>query len=117
MGLDVWFREDVARVLQAARVAGREAQAATKRAEGLGDEPIEGAAQGVRPVVRVWESQEMVDYWRGYEAALSTIGAAFGLTWGPQQGEAEPQAPALPDAGWASPNGRPRLLDTTGAWE
>ena len=27
MGLDVWFREDVARVLEAAQVAGREARA------------------------------------------------------------------------------------------
>ena len=26
MGLDVWFREDVARALRAAQVAGREAQ-------------------------------------------------------------------------------------------
>ena len=63
MGLDVWFREDVARVLRAACVAGREAHL------NLGHE---------QPMVI---GREMAAYWRGYEAALATIGTAFGLVW------------------------------------
>jgi hypothetical protein len=63
MGLDVWFQEDVARALQAAYVAGREAHL--------------GASNGGRPALL---SREMAAYWRGYQAALATIGTAFGLT-------------------------------------
>jgi hypothetical protein len=67
MGLDVWFREDVARVLGAARVAGRAA------CDGLSQ--TDGADGGHGGVL----SREMAAYWRGYEAALATIGTAFGL--------------------------------------
>ena len=90
MGLDVWFQEDVARALRAARVAGQEAQMA------------------VRP-----GNQEMLAYWRGYEAALATIGAAFGL------GEAEPRrnmlaeqtpSPSYSISLWERPDAR-------GTWE
>ncbi len=63
MGLDVWFQEDVARALRAAYVAGREAHL------GVSDEG--------RPALL---SREMAAYWRGYQAALATIGTAFGLT-------------------------------------
>jgi hypothetical protein len=63
MGLDVWFQEDVARALRAAYVAGREAHL--------------GAADGGGPALL---SREMAAYWRGYQAALATIGTAFGLT-------------------------------------
>jgi hypothetical protein len=69
MGLDVWFREDVARALRAAQVAGREAQT------GMESEDVPYTED--REVVL---SREMAAYWRGYEAALATIGAAFGLT-------------------------------------
>jgi hypothetical protein len=67
MGLDVWFREDVARVLRAAWVAGRAACAGLSQADG-----VAGGQAGVL-------SREMAAYWRGYEAALATMGAAFGL--------------------------------------
>jgi hypothetical protein len=63
MGLDVWFQEDVARALRAAYVAGREAHL--------------GVSDGGRPALL---SREMAAYWRGYQAALATIGTAFGLT-------------------------------------
>jgi hypothetical protein len=63
MGLDVWFQEDVARALRAAYVAGREAH--------------QGASDDARPALL---SREMAAYWRGYQAALATIGTAFGLT-------------------------------------
>jgi hypothetical protein len=63
MGLDVWFQEDVARALRAAYVAGREAHL--------------GVSNGGRPALL---SREMSAYWRGYQAALATIGTAFGLT-------------------------------------
>ena len=63
MGLDVWFAEDVARALRAARLAGRAA---------LAEEQIAGSELSPR--------SELAAYWRGYEAALATIGAAFGLT-------------------------------------
>jgi len=77
VGLDVWVREDVARALRAAQVAGREAQTGMER-EGSnahlpGSSPPHGEGQAVL-------SGEMAAYWRGYEAALATIGAAFGLT-------------------------------------
>ena len=76
MGLDVWFREDVARALRAAQVAGREAQTGMEsegNAHPTGASPPSGEGQAVL-------SREMAAYWRGYEAALATIGAAFGLT-------------------------------------
>jgi hypothetical protein len=57
MGLAVWFREDVQRALQAARVAGQEAQVEMSPGSG----------------------PDMAAYWRGYRAALRAIGAAFGL--------------------------------------
>ena len=60
--MDVWFREDVARVVRAARLAGRAATG------GLGWEEAEVL------------SREMAAYWRGYAAALGAIGAAFGLS-------------------------------------
>ena len=67
MGLDVWFREDVARVLEAASVAGREARLGPvlRQPEGSGEGTV--------------LSQEAVAFWHGYQAALATIGAAFGL--------------------------------------
>ncbi len=101
MGLDVWFREDVARVLRAARVAGREAQAG--------------------PDGQIM-SKRQSDYWRGYEAALATIGTAFGLSPATLCTE-ETQRPALPEGEWSLSDPRQpaveqsRNLDTTGAWK
>ena len=76
MGLDVWFREDVARALRAAQVAGREAQAGME-SEGSAHPPEASPPSGEGQAVL---GREMAAYWRGYEAALATIGAAFGLT-------------------------------------
>ncbi len=86
MGLDVWFREDVARVLRAAHLAGRQAQAffsvscvgpewAHEPEEPMGPE-TEGQlpSQGGQST----PGYEMLAFWRGYEAALSTVSAAFG---------------------------------------
>ena len=79
--LDVWFREDVARILRAARVAGREAQAGPDG-----------------QVMSIGQS----DYWRGYEAALTTVGAAFGIAPGELlYGEVEIQRPAHSYSGLA----------------
>jgi hypothetical protein len=69
--MDVWFREDVARVVRAARLAGRAATG------GLGWEEAE-VLPAPGPQAQV--SREMAAYWRGYAAALGTIGAAFGLS-------------------------------------
>jgi hypothetical protein len=71
MGLDVWFQEDVARALRAARVAGQEARRATWPA--------------MSGTLRDNGEMELMDgtmaaYWQGYEAALATLGAAFGLS-------------------------------------
>ena len=76
MGLDVWFREDVARALRAAQVAGQEAQTSMESERSVlptGASPPGGEGHAML-------SREMAAYWRGYEAALATIGAAFGLT-------------------------------------
>lgn len=96
MGLDVWFQEDVARALRAAHVAGREAQA-----------QIQVAVAGRSG------DQEMTAYWRGYEAALATVSAAFGL------GEVEVRGYALTDRSLSPPRTISlwESLDTTGAWE
>ena len=59
MGLDVWFIDDVARTLRAIRTSGQAA-----RSE-------ERAVMGPDPV--------MAAYWRGYEAALASVGEAFGV--------------------------------------
>jgi hypothetical protein len=71
MGLDVWFQEDVARALRAARVAGQEARRAAWSA------PV-GALRD-RGEVELMDGT-MAAYWQGYEAALATLGAAFGLS-------------------------------------
>ena len=116
MGLDVWFREDVARALRAAQVAGREAQTGME-SEGS---PYPTGANPSREEGQAVASREMAAYWRGYEAALATIGAAFGLTL--------PGHRLLTDdfdrhlAGTAPPskaNGRsrPRDLGMRGEWE
>ncbi len=71
MGLDVWFQEDVARALRAARVAGQEARRAAWPA----------AAGTLRDSGEVeLMDGAMAAYWQGYEAALATLGAAFGLS-------------------------------------
>ncbi len=59
MGLDVWFSDDLARALRAIRVAGREAQAEERNV--MGADPVMDA------------------YWRGYRAALASVGEAFGV--------------------------------------
>jgi len=64
MGLDVWFAEDVARALRAARVAGQEARRAILTADDLNTGLL---------------AERQAGYWQGYEAALATIGAAFGI--------------------------------------
>jgi hypothetical protein len=73
MGLDVWFQEDVARALRAARVAGQEARRATW--------PVLASTAGDGSTVELMDGN-MAAYWQGYEAALATIGAAFGLSLG-----------------------------------
>ncbi len=72
MGLDVWFQEDVARALRAARVAGQEA----RRAAWSASAPA-GTLRGSGEIELM--DGTMAAYWQGYEAALATLGAAFGL--------------------------------------
>jgi hypothetical protein len=62
VGLSVWFEEDVLQALRAIRLAGQAA-----RSE-------EQAVMGPDPV--------MAAYWRGYEAALASVGEAFGVRAG-----------------------------------
>jgi hypothetical protein len=59
MGLDVWFPEDVARAIRAAETAG------------------EAAAGEMKLTI------ELAAWLRGYNAALATMAAAFGVS-GPQ---------------------------------
>jgi hypothetical protein len=59
MSLSVWFEDDVLRTLRAIRTSGQAA-----RSE-------EQAVMGPDPV--------MAAYWRGYEAALASVGEAFGV--------------------------------------
>jgi hypothetical protein len=112
MGLDVWFREDVARVLRAAYVAGREAQGWLVGGER--HSAGEGIASGGRPPV---QEGEMAAYWRGYQAALATIGVAFGLGSagvGGVPGEAMP-APLKIEAGVGRAGGWD--VEGAGGWE
>lgn len=86
MGLGVWFQEDVARVLRVAHLAGRDAPLCfADNPLGSGNEDNQQSL-GVRP-----GSREMAAYWHGYEAALATIGAAFGLAPGTLHSETETQ--------------------------
>ena len=83
MGLDVWFQEDVARALRAARVAGQEA----RRAAWPLPWPAGASQGGLAGATADGSAVELMDgnmaaYWQGYEAALATIGAAFGLSQG-----------------------------------
>ena len=71
MGLDVWFQEDVARALRAARVAGQEARRAAW--------PVLAGTLKDGGDVELMDGT-MAAYWQGYEAALATLGAAFGLS-------------------------------------
>ena len=108
MGLDVWFREDVARALRAAQIAGREAQM------GLEGMDVHGAEGG-----QIGPGRETAAYWRGYEAALTTIGAAFGLILPRHLLVTEDIDRHLADTKLTKVNGhrQPRDLGVRGEWE
>ena len=60
MGLDLWFRQDVARILAATYQTMQATKAATS---------------GI-------EDRQAASYQRGFEDALRSVGVAFGLTEG-----------------------------------
>ncbi len=65
MGLDLWFREDVARILAAAW------------------ETMQATAEGTwRGTVTAAEDRVARAYERGFEDALRAVGVAFGLSGG-----------------------------------
>ncbi len=74
-GLSVWFQDDIARALRAANVAGQEAQKQELAVIGGADVVLDA-------------------YWQGYQAALKTLGAAFGV----EVKDEEWPMPALPPA-------------------
>jgi hypothetical protein len=62
MGLDLWFRQDVARILAATR------------------ETMQATAEGTRRgTVTRFEAQLARSYEQGFEDALRAVGVAFGL--------------------------------------
>jgi hypothetical protein len=67
MGLDIWFREDVARALLAAEQASSTTVAAMEHAL----DGAEGAMAG--------DPRYLQAYREGYKAALVTVATAFGL--------------------------------------
>jgi hypothetical protein len=91
MGLNVWFQDDVKRMLRAAYVACRQAQVCSTlayRQPGGGDDLDEAPDGGSLPSNgdrfcvedrRATPRGEIVAFWCGYEAALETISTAFGL--------------------------------------
>ena len=85
MGLDLWFRADVARILQATN----EAMCSTAAAMGAGL-----AAEGVEGRERA------AGYRQGFGAALRAVAVAFGLT--------EPATGRMPDR--LQPVGMPEPL-------
>ena len=115
MGLDVWFREDLVRALQAAQVAGRQAQSVLERVEASaskvvclqGDRQTADPAAGRSPLSPTSAQQKMDAYWQGYEAALATIGTAFGLG---ESGESYAGGPS------ASPVAEPGLEQAFFEW-
>ena len=68
MGLDLWFRADVARILQATH------EAMCSTAAVMGD----AAAEGNRADDAGWE--RAAGYRQGFGAALRAVATAFGLT-------------------------------------
>lgn len=64
MGLDLWFRADVARILQAAH----EAMCST------------AAAMGDRGIEDIGARERAAGYRQGFGAALRAVSTAFGLT-------------------------------------
>lgn len=66
-GLEVWFRNDIINALNVARVAGQEAIGAA------------GYRIPERATIQAGDMLDMEAYWRGYEAALRTMTAAFGI--------------------------------------
>jgi hypothetical protein len=62
MGLSVWFEEDVLRSLRAIRTAGQAARSEEQAV--IGPDSV------------------MAAYWRGFEAALASVGDAFGVRAG-----------------------------------
>ena len=97
MGLDLWFRADVARILQAAH----EAMCST------------AAAMGDRVTEDIGARERAAGYRQGFGAALRAVSTAFGLTeidgerdrWRPEVGrvgvviDAERAKPLGPGAG------------------
>ena len=67
MGLDIWFREDIANALKAAEAASATTVAAMEHA-------LVGAGQTTAPDPRYLRA-----YREGWRAALVTVALAFGL--------------------------------------
>ena len=65
MGLDLWFRQDIARILASTW------------------ETMQAAAEGTRPgAVAASDERLAAAYRRGFEDALQAVGVAFGLAEG-----------------------------------
>jgi len=65
MGLDLWFRQDIARILASTW------------------ETMQAAAEGTRPgAVAASDERLAAAYRRGFEDALRAVGVAFGLAEG-----------------------------------
>jgi len=94
MGLDIWFKEDIANILRAAEAANLSAMIA---ADQSGPETTEADADRLRQAYR-----------DGFSAALATVALALGLPAPVRTGDADPQA----DGAWEVPRLRvPRRID------
>ncbi|MEJ2209973.1 MAG: hypothetical protein P8129_13155 [Anaerolineae bacterium] len=79
MGLDLWFRQDVARILAATWETMHSTAQATRP----------GASDDGRPGAVVTAEERMAHaYRRGFEDALRAVGVAFGLAEGHNGGSA-----------------------------
>jgi len=66
-GLSVWFQEDISQALQAAHIANQRAIEAA------------GLTMPRQVIIQPGERLDLIAYTRGYEAALATIAAMFGV--------------------------------------
>jgi precorrin isomerase len=97
MGLDLWFRQDVMRILAAAW------------------ETMQATAKGTRTGMAPTAEDPLAQaYERGFEDALRAVGVAFGLAASGRRAPQENEVPALRTSGEHSGCPLPRRLSELG---
>jgi hypothetical protein len=97
MGLDLWFRQDVARILASTWQTMHACVSAAATAQATGPATRPGMGDEGRPGAVATSDERIVGaYRRGFEDALRAVGVAFGLAEGSNGGRHGGYPPEYP---------------------